>query len=240
MGSGKSMKEMKNCGYWPVRFAKDKFGSDWNKRSGLVDMAKKQKCKDKEEVASTIYHLVMLYHNFPEDMSVFRVPTKEAIEYMQNNGCRNIHMMVSKGIKDYKSWKGYAWKKDVKVKTLDIITRSYQTVTNAQNVKTHTWSRSFLTNILGITARDMKKVDSWCMKRKSNVRASCKADVPTFMVIYFLHNQFPDYIEDWRLSARLALSGMKYKGNSLNLANQVYKVMGDPNMKAVEILMTNT
>jgi len=244
--SSQTISQMKKCGNWPVSAARKGFGSDWNKRTKLVKTARQQKCKSPDEVAATLYHIVYAAHQFPDNRALFRVPTKDAIEYMQNNGCKGIYPLVNQAIKDYQKWNGNSWAKEVKVNPLDIIAQNYQTVTNAQNVNTHTWSREFVTNILGITPKDMKKIDNWCMKNKHAKKGgrkrqnTCKADVPTFFAIYFLYSQFPDQIEDWRLSARLGLSGMKYTDNSLNIAKQVYKVMNNPAVQPIEILMTNT
>merc|ERR1712038_1918027 len=92
------------------------------------------------------------------------------------------------------------------VNPIEITGYQYQVLTSAQDETTHTWDIEFLQNIYGIKKQDFEGVIEWCNGRPASKIDLCHADMPTAIAVGLLYGQYPESIEDWRLSARLGLS----------------------------------
>lgn len=261
-----------NCGYWNKENAEEVFkliyrrgkhqkriNKDWKKQ---VSEAKEAECGHPENVVSTAWHLVYLFHKYPKDSVFYRVVTRDAIDYMVSDGCEEVYNIVADALKAYESWgkvKGatqvqkarYPRKCDVwsasssnkcdiyaEIDALDIIGMQYQTLTSAQHEADHTWDMDFLENVFNIRKDDFMDVVNWCSTRKGKKKKElCMGDLPTAIAVGLLYGRYPNDIEDWRLSVRLGMKSMKFPNQYL--MSKVFKAM-DVDVNPIEIFMINT
>merc|ERR1712117_842537 len=178
---------------------------------------------------------------------------------MLSDGYENVYGIVEKALKAYKSWgevknldilkkERYPLKCSTPTKTsvceipkevdpIEITGYQYQVLTSAQDETDHTWDIEFLQNTYGVKQEDFQSVIDWCASRPANKRQACSDDVPTAIAIGLLYGQYPESIEDWRLSVRLGLSALKFPNQYL--LTKVFKVL-DLNVSPIEIFMINT
>jgi hypothetical protein len=232
-----------SCGYWTHDDFVNNFES-YSKKSSqnfvpgmkqdfskLVRMASKNgkidNCKkgSHAKIASTLLHLAYIHNKFSTSKVFYRLPTKNAMIYIQEQNCQSVHKLVTESLKIYKKWN----KKDANknefyrqkfrlpcenedaygecetvgkpVDAMDILADNYQAITSAQNVKTHLWDFEFLEKSFGIKKADFRAVENICSKLKIRKQRAkkikeCKKGIPTYVAIGLLYGKFMKDIDD--------------------------------------------
>jgi hypothetical protein len=226
---------------------------DWKKQVADAD---ELGCINPENAVSTAWHLAILFNKFSDDGVFYRVATRDAIDYMVSDSCEDVHSIIEKALKAYKSWgkvkfatlvqkQRYPVKCQINedsnceddVNAIQITGYQYQVLTSAQDETTGKWDIDFLQNVYGVKKSDFEEVINWCNSRRGIKAQLCNEDMPTAIAIGLLYGQYPESIEDWRLSVRLGLSALKFPNQYL--LTRVFKVL-NLNVSPIEIFMINT
>merc|ERR1712197_98376 len=207
---------------------------NWEKQVGD---AEEVNCRHPENAVSTAWHLAILFNKFSDQNVFYRTATRDAMDYMLSDGCENVHAIVEKALKAYRSWgkvKGLVGVQKDKypvrcksprinnvcehedeVEAIEVTGYQYQVLTSAQNENTHLWDIEFLQNVYGIKKDDFQGVIDWCNQRPGNKAKLCINDMPNAVAIGLLYGNYQESIDDWRLSVRLGLSALKFPNQYL-------------------------
>jgi hypothetical protein len=114
----------------------------------------------------------------------------------------------------------------------------YQDITDAQNTHDYRWEVGFTKERLGVPQSDHDAFMTICNRgwvKKRGFSAACRNDIPTIISLAHLYRDFGRDINQWRLSARSAVSSLQFKYPLLLKA--IFQHYNVENVDPMEVLL---